>query len=159
MVEPEAPEGRPTTMYRALKTRGYSRAELLLAMKQLPFDPDASHNYGRGFNPADVERIISEHRKARTRLTQRLTSKQRDQLIAEFPDEIDPDAFHCCGFNSYDEPLWRYAPDVDSEPQEPNPDLGASLPGKDRKRQDTNGPTDLGSILDEAQEHTNDNSS
>jgi len=152
-VEPEASEGRMQTISRLLKTRDYSRAELLLAMKRLPFDPDASHNYGRGFNPADVERIVEEHRKTRARLQQPLSSEQRDEMIAEHPDEIDPDAFHCCGFNSYDEPQWRYAPDADAEPKEPNPDLGEARPGASRQSSDTGGDAKpLGDLLEEAQE-------
>lgn len=149
MVEPEAPEGRPTTMYNALKTRDYSRAELLLVMKELPFDPDASHNYGRGFNPADVQRIVDEHRALRARLGQALTSEQRDELIASFPDEIDPDAFHCCGFNSFDEPLWRYAPHVEADPKRPTPELDNELPGRGRQRdEDGHEPVQLGEALD-----------
>lgn len=152
-VEPEASESRMKTIVRLLKTRDYSRAELLLAMKRLPFDPEASHNYGRGFNPADVERIIEESRKTRARLQQPLSSEQRDEMIAEHPGEIDPDAFHCCGFNEYDEPLWRYAPNVDSEPRQPTPDLGEARPGAGRTSSDTDGETKvLGEILDEAQE-------
>jgi len=123
-------------------------------MKRLPFDPDASHNYGRGFNPADVERIVEEHRKRRTRLQHPLSSRQRDEIIAEHPEKIDPDAFHCCGFNSYDEPQWMYAPDAEAEPKESNPDLGESLPGRNRQESDTGEETAaLGEILDEAQEH------
>ena len=151
-VEPEASDSRMQTVTRLLKTRDYSRAELLLAMKRLPFDPDASHNYGRGFNPADVERIVEESRKTRARLQQPLSSEQRDEMIAEHPKEIDPDAFHCCGFNEYDEPLWRYAPNVDSEPKEPEPDLGESLPGRNREESSTQGPMALGEIVDKAQE-------
>lgn len=151
-VEPEASESRMQTITRLLKTRDYTRAELLLAMKRLPFDPEASHNYGRGFNPADVERIVEEHRKIRARLQQPLSSQQRDEMIAEYPDQIDPDAFHCCGFNEYDEPLWRYAPDVDSEPQSPTPDLGEGRPGASRQESDTDGgPMQLGELMEEAQ--------
>jgi len=152
-VEPEASDSRMQTVTRLLKTRDYSRAELLLAMKRLPFDPDASHNYGRGFNPADVERIVEENRTTRARLQQPLSSEQRDEMIAEHPKEIDPDAFHCCGFNSYDEPLWRYAPSVESQPKEPEPGLGESLPGRRQQKSDTGGEAaELGEILDNAQE-------
>ena len=153
-VEPDASDSRMQTVARLLKTRDYTRAELMLAMKELPFDPEASHNYGKGFNPADVERIVSEHRKLRQKLSQPLSSEDRDELIAEHPEKIDPDAFHCCGFNSYDEPLWRYAPDVDTDPKKPKPDLGESLPGRTRDESDTGGdPASLGAIMDEAQEH------
>jgi len=148
-IEPEASEGRMQTVMRLLQTRDYSRAELLLAMKKLPFDPDASHNYGRGFNPADVERIVEKNRKMRARLQQPLSSDQRDEMIAEHPEEIDPDAFHCCGFNEYDEPLWRYAPNA-GDPKEPNPDLGESLPGRSRTESDTGGDTvDFEKLMEE----------
>jgi hypothetical protein len=152
-VEPSASEGRMQTVTRLLKTRDYSRAELLLAMKRLPFDSDASHNYGRGFNPADVDRIVEEHRTLRAKLSQPLSSDDRDELIAEHPEKIDPDAFHCCGFNSYDEPQWMYAPDAGAEPKEPNPDLGESLPGRNRQESDTGEEAAaLGEIIKEAQD-------
>ena len=152
-VEPDASEGRMQTVTRLLKTRDYSRAELLLAMKRLPFDPDASHNYGRGFNPADVERIVEEHRVLRAKLSQPLSSGDRDELIAEHPEKIDPDAFHRCGFNSHDEPQWMYAPDAEAEPKEPNPNLGESHPGRNRQKSDTGEETvALGEIIEKAQE-------
>jgi len=159
-VEPDASDQRAKTIFRLLKTQDYSRAELLLAMKKLPFDPEASHNYGRGFNPADVERIVEENRKTRARLQQPLSSEQRDEMIAEHPEEIAPDAFHCCGFNAYDEPQWRYAPnpdtkreDINPEPKTPNPDLGEGRPGAARDSSETDGDTvDLGSFLNQVQE-------
>jgi len=152
-VEPEASESRMQTISRLLKTRDYSRGELLLAMKELPFDPDASHNFGRGFNPADVERIVKEHRKTRARLTQPLSSDQRDEMIAEHPDEIDPDAFHCCGFNSYNEPLWRYAPNAQATQRTPNPNLGEARPGANREESDTDEEAlSLGAIVQGVQE-------
>jgi len=158
-VEPEASEGRMQTIARLLKTRDYSRAELLLAMKRLPFDPDASHNYGRGFNPADVERIIQDNRKTRARLQQPLSSEQRDEMIAAHPEEIDPDAFHCCGFNEYDEPLWRYAPEAEADPKEPNPDLGQARPGASRQSSDTGRDAKpIGDILEEAKERAEESS-
>jgi hypothetical protein len=151
-VEPEASDSRMQTVARLLRTRDYTRAELMLAMKELPFDPEASHNYGKGFNPADVERIVSEHRTLRQRLTQSLSSKDRDELIAKFPENINPDAFHCCGFNSYDEPLWRYAPNVDTEPKEPTPALGESLPDRERDESGACGLSTFGGLVSEAQE-------
>jgi hypothetical protein len=152
-VEPEASEQRSKMIYRLLKTREYSRAELLLVMQELPFDPDAAHNYGKGLNPADVERIITEHRKTRTRLQQPISSEQRDEMIAEHPEEIDPDAFHCCGFSAYDEPLWRYAPDADAEPKEPTPELPDHQPGAARQESDTGGSTvDFGKLIEEIPE-------
>jgi len=111
-VEPEAEAPRAQFVAQILKTREYSRAELALVMRELPFDPDASHNYGGGLNPADVQRIVDRHRELRARLTQKITSEQRDDLIAEFPEELDPDGFRIAGWTQSDDPLWRYAPGV-----------------------------------------------
>jgi len=154
-VEPEASEQRVAFLARLLKTKEYSKAEIALVMKELPFDPEASHNYGRGFNPADIQRIVDEHRTLRARLDQRLSSSQRDDLIAEFPEEVDPDGFECAGFNEYDEPLWYYAPDVDHEDApEPRPQLGDGTPGAARQESDTDGEVaPVGQILNEAQQH------
>jgi len=154
-VEPEASEQRVAFLTRLLKTREYSKAEVALVMKRLPFDPEASHNYNRGFNPADVERIVDEHRTLRARLRQRLSSDQRDDLIAAFPDEIDPDGFECAGFNEFDEPLWYYAPTIKAaSAPDPTPDLGEARPGAARQDSDTGGePAAVGDLLDKAQEH------
>jgi len=131
-VEPGASEERTAFLARLLSTREYSKAELALVMKELPFDPEASHNYNQGLNPADVERIISEHRTLRARLTQRITSEQRDDLIAEAPGEIDPDDFECAGFDEHDNPLWLYAPTADQESApEPRPQLEETRPNRD----------------------------
>mgnify|MGYP006433801329 CR=1 FL=1 len=151
-IEPEASEKRVTTITRLLKSRDYSRAELLLAMRRLPFDSEASHNYGRGFNPADVERIIDEHRTLRTKLQTPLSSEERDEIITEHSDKINPDAFHCCGFNSYDEPRWMYAPDAETEPKDPNPDLGESMPGRERDEDNAKGMSSFEGLVSEAQE-------
>ncbi|WVM01038.1 hypothetical protein [Salinibacter phage 6_8] len=141
-VEPEASDQRSKMIYRLLRTREYSRAELLLVMKELPFDPDASHNYGKGLNPADIERIVEENRQTRRRLTRPMDSETRDEFITEHG--ADPDAFHCCGFDKYDEPLWRYAPnpdtkreDIDPSPKEPRPELPEDTPGASRQESDT----------------------
>ena len=150
-VEPEASDSRMQTVTRLLKTRDYSRAELLLAMKRLPFDPDASHNYGRGFNPADVERIVEEHRKTQARLQHPLSSRQRDEIIAEHPKEIDPDDFECAGFDEYDNPLWLYAPTVDHDSApEPRPQLEETTPNRDSE--EVEGLTTFEEMVSGAQE-------
>lgn len=134
-VEPEASPERAAFLARLLRTKEYTKAELGLVMRELPFDPDASHNYGKGFNPADVQRIVDEHRELRARLNQKLTSEQRDDLIARCPKEIDPDDFECAGFDEHDNPLWMYVPGIEhSDAPEPQPHLdNGSPPSRDRE--------------------------
>jgi len=151
-VEPEAEAPRAQFVAQILKTREYSRAELALVMRELPFDPDASHNYGGGLNPADIERVVSRHRELRVRLNQRMTAEERDDLIAAFPEQIDPEGFHVAGFTRHDEPLFRYVPNTEADPQEPNPDLGSSMPGAARQRDEATGETTFGKLVSKANE-------
>lgn len=148
-VEPEASDQRVQMIARLLKMRDYTRAELLLVMRELPFDSDAAHNYGRGLNPADVERIIQANREIRAKATKLMSSQERDELIAKCPDRVDPDDFHLSTYNSYDEPLWAYNPGLDSNPRQPRPKLEESTPGKYRSRDEDSGDIlELGPLLD-----------
>ena len=109
MIEPDASKDRSRLIGCLMAMRDYTRAELLLAMQRVPFDSRASHNYGRGFNAADVERVVAEHRKLRAMLTRTLTDFQRRKLCDEFPTEIHPDHFGVCGYDADDRPLYVYA--------------------------------------------------
>lgn len=157
-VEPSAGAERMQMITRLLKTKEYSRAELLLAMKELPHDPEASHNYGNGFNAADVSRVVEENRRLRRALTHPVSTERKNELIVEHGDEIDDDAFHVCTYDKYDNPMWRYAPNTDGDPQEPTPETEDTLPGAHRERDDerTNTTQELGDILDEAQRKASD---
>lgn len=104
-------EAQKAVVTRMVASRGYTRAELLLALNELPFDHEASHRYRLPFNPADVERIVEKNRVVRRRLKQSLTRRERDELLAGCGD-LDPACFQCCGFDSRNEPLYRYAPGV-----------------------------------------------
>jgi hypothetical protein len=114
VIEEDAPHTRERTFVRVLcsgvERYGYTRAELILAMQEVPFDREASHNYGRGLNPADVHRVIERRRRLHAALTRPVSSERRDEVIMAFPSEVDPDAWHKCGFDDRNRPLWRYAP-------------------------------------------------
>jgi hypothetical protein len=118
--EPAAGPDRIAGVARLLSTRSYTTAELLAAMRDLPFDPEASHNYGRGLNLADVERIVARYRQRRARLRQSITAATRDDLLAECSD-LDPEDFHCCGFDERNAELYRYAPNVRLKGPRPAP--------------------------------------
>lgn len=101
---------------RAIAKRGYSRAELMLAMDELPF----RNTYGEGFRLDILDEIVKEHREMRARLSRMLTAKERDEITDTFP-EIDAKCFHVAGFDGKNEPLYRYvdgrpAPDVPVTP-------------------------------------------
>lgn len=156
-VEPEshADPQRVQMATRQLASRDYSRAEMLLIAHELPADPDASHNYGRGFNLADAERIVKRHREARAMLSRPVTSAERDRLITEHP-ELDPDGFKCCGYGSgraANEPLWRYVPQVDTPSGGETPTLDDKRPP--RRSESTAEGDSLGEILRTAQEKSN----
>lgn len=110
-VEPDASDDRVEFMSRLISQRGYSRAELVLVMQELPFDHQAAHNYGRGFNPADAERIVSASREKRTRLSGRLTDTEVQDLLIEHKD-LRREDFHRVGYTHRQESLFRYTPNV-----------------------------------------------
>lgn len=93
---------------RLIAMRDYTRAELLQAMQAVPFDTRASHNYGRGLNAADVERVVAEGRRLRKMLDRMLTQRQMFDLCAEFPNEVAPSDFGICGYDGMDNPFFRY---------------------------------------------------
>ena len=150
VCEPEATDARQQTMTKLLASYDYTRAELLLAMREVPRDPEASHNYGRGFNVADVHRTVKAHREARSRLKQQITASMRDDLCAEHK-ELEPTDFHCTSYNSVNEKLYRYAPHVDFEPEGEAPVLpGDERPGSGRERTGDEGPAPLADVMSEA---------
>lgn len=107
LVESDASDEKTSVVSRMLAKREYTRAELLLIAQELPFDPKASHNFGRGFNPADCERIVNEHREMRAWLQVQMDEEQLVKLCTRFP-ELSPDDFKCSGFNGRNERMYRY---------------------------------------------------
>lgn len=123
LVEPQAAgTERVAVLARALGARGYTAAELQLIAEELPFDPRASHNFGRGFNLADAERIVQEHRADRLLLSRKLTYQEASDLLGRRP-ELDPERFGCVDFDARNNRLYRYrmasnavaAPDAEVE--------------------------------------------
>lgn len=114
-LEPEAMKNpnRVGTLTRLMAMQDYTRAELLLAMRKVPMDSRASHNYGRGFNPADVHRVIAESRKLRQIVG---TGEARPRKLTEFQmykacdehEELNPQDFGTCGFDVDDRPFYVY---------------------------------------------------
>lgn len=111
LVEPAAMANdfRVQMLAQELFHRGYTRAELLLVRQRLPFDPKASHAYGRGFSLADAERVVTEHRTMRARLRTRVTERVRDELLAAYP-ELDPKDFGHVGWDDDTRKVYVYLP-------------------------------------------------
>lgn len=92
----------------------YTRAELLLAVREVPRDPEAGHNFGdKGMSLSDIERVIRRHRTLVAKLTQRhlLTSVEVDKLCGDVY-RLDRTHFGCSGFDQRtgEQKLWRYVP-------------------------------------------------
>lgn len=158
LCEPAASEDRVNILTRQMKTYDYTRAELMLAMREVPRDPEAAHNYGKGFRISDVERIVKRSRKMRARLKQKLTRSAMMELLEEYPDALDRGDFHPCGFNEHNEALYRYLPEVNRLPGQPNSGEEKKpkallevddLPGADRERDGTHKAMRLGESITE----------
>jgi len=106
---------------RLLAAYDYTRAELIYAMREVPRDPERFG--GRGVTIQDVERIVRQSRTMRARLDQQIDEEALGELLAEFPDDLNREDFHCSGFNKFDEPLYRYAPDAEKHGGPPRPVL------------------------------------
>lgn len=143
-----ASDAEKVTFIRQLAAYDYSRAELLLAMREVPRDPERFG--GRSVTVQDVHRVIRRSRIMRKRLKQSLDAEARDELIAEYPKELSQEDFKCCGFNKFDEPLYRYAPDVEDHAGPPRTELDVEdLPGADRQRDEgQHEPKQLGEAMD-----------
>jgi hypothetical protein len=106
---------------RLLAAYDYTRAELIYAMREVPRDPERFG--GRGVTIQDVERIVRQSRTMRARLDQQIDEEALGELLAEFPDDLDREDFQCSGFNKFDEPLYRYAPELKKHGGPPRPVL------------------------------------
>ena len=137
VIEPDASTQRTKQLYRLIDRRGYSRAELALAMSEAPF----KNHYGNRIKLDVVDGIIQEHRKDRAALNRSLTREQVTDLLERHPEALQWDAFHCCGYTKRDQPLYRYAPDAGT-PQDPQPKLEERTP----RRRDDGGTARAGKV-------------
>lgn len=129
---------------RLLASRSYSRAELMLAMREVPFDPDRFG--GRGVTVQDVERVVLRHRRLRAKLRQPMTAAEITEVCVAFPRDVSTDGFRCCGFDAHNQPLFRYAPEAPAATSEPTPVI--EDPDPPRRREGV-GPAQLGDVLPE----------
>lgn len=122
VVEPQADPSRAALMGNLLASYGYTRAELYLAMRELP----RRNNFGQGFRLDLVDEVIRAHRQMRGRLRQALTVAQMQDLCAT--GEVDPDRFRICGYDDRNNPLFRYCPDLPAVPIRPAPEAATVEP-------------------------------
>ena len=120
--------------------RGYTRAELLLAMQQLPF----ANAYGQGFRldvldeivnrSRAIRRIVADPADGRPRL---FTERQMFDACAAFPEAFRPSDFGVCSFDADDRPLYVHAKRA-GQVHAPQP----RLPESAARRLDDDGPID-----------------
>ena len=139
MTEPDCSEPRQNAVMRAVMTRGYTRAELLLAMREVPFQ----NSYGQGLRLDVIERIIKQHRQDRAALQRKLTREKVVDLLERYPKALSSDDFHICGYveGAKNRPLQRYAPGVGT-PKE----AVANLEEKPASRRETGGTQEVGKM-------------
>lgn len=123
MVDPGADERRAVLYAQMVGQRGYSRAELLHALRNVPFDSEASHRFGRGLNLADIERSVEKVRAVRSSLRRLLTPDEVAAAVRASGGTITHEHFGVGGYDERDRPLYRYrmassavaAPEVEVE--------------------------------------------
>lgn len=78
LLEPDITDTKALYLRDLIVDRPFSRPMLYWIGRELPFDTRASHNYNRGLNPADFERLAEDVNGLRRMLTTRL---REDELI------------------------------------------------------------------------------
>lgn len=114
--EPGASEARAMVLAKMLRTRDWTRAELLEAMLEVPF----RNSYGEGFRLDVMADVVKESRERRALLRRKVTEAQMLDLCAD--PEVEPEHFACCGFTDANKPLYIYAPDTAPHKHAPKPD-------------------------------------
>ena len=151
-------DDRAAMFTRMIAKRGYTAAELAYAAQQMPFDEEVNDKvrYGRPIMPADFEQCIRKVRRTRSMLRRPISQSQVDELCDEWPETLTPDAFGCCGYDDYNNPLYRYVvPEKRAAHRPPPTPVLDDKPRPRRKRDESGGgPMGLGEILGEAQKHT-----
>jgi len=121
LVEPDASAARASAVTRYLERQGYTRAELILAVNEVP----KRNNYGKGFRLDIVEDVIREHRKDRARLQREVSEEEMHALVERYP-EVRRDDFHCSGYAPGRDSTvrrYRYVPDRADAPAPDVPEL------------------------------------
>lgn len=147
--QPGATEKQIQTWTRLVDRRGYSRAELLLAMHEVPFRND----YGQGFRLDVLDEVIQENRRDRERLGRLVTEQEMYELVERYPSIAKAD-FHLAGFGEgYErrrEKQFRYAPHIEREKRrpEPTPMLDEKTP-RDRDASESTGLTIIRGVIEQ----------
>lgn len=116
-LSPATPDALVLSTSRHLLAQHYTAAELAYALSVLPHDVKVGESIEhRTPNPywllPHINRIISRAREIRRILSGRLISEgDVHGLCAEVPG-LEYTMFQRGGFNSFDEPLYRYAPGI-----------------------------------------------
>ena len=155
MTDQNQSDERVAMFNRMIAGRGYSRAELAWAAREMPFDEQVNDKirYRQPITPADFEAVVKRIRKTRSKLKRPITQKQVDELCDEYPDALSPEHFGCCGYDDYNNPLYRYVvPDKRSSHRPPPRPVLDDKPRPKRKRDDSTGTMPLGEILTKAKE-------
>ena len=117
---------RLRTLVGLIAMQDYTRAELLLAMKRLPF----VNSYGEGFRLSDLGTLIDDNRNARRIVAdpadgkpRMLTERQMFDACDKHPELFRREDFGICDYDSMDRPFFRYARAAGPHKHAPQPQL------------------------------------
>lgn len=99
--ESDTSDARTAAVTRLLAAYAYTRAELVLAMRELPRYAKASHRFGRGLNIADVAEIIDENRRLRASIAKGGLSEAQVSRLLEITPNLSADAFGVVGHGEH----------------------------------------------------------
>lgn len=144
LLEPTASPERVKATRETIALQRYSSAELALIAREVPFRKP----YGpRGVHLDIIGDVVRESREAREALDPKrsLTEAEKAKVLA-LPD-VDPRHFHVVGFDSKNNPLYRYAAHLGDAPAKAVPMLEEATPPK-RLRDGGTGTFSLGDLAD-----------
>ena len=109
LYQPEAKPQQVAVLVSLVAGRGYSKAELRYALEELAFDEDMNNKlrYKSPVTPADFERVIKASRQYRAMLDTPQPEREMLKICSKFP-EVKRENWHKCGFDEFNNPLYRY---------------------------------------------------
>lgn len=110
-IQPNFGAAQAAMLCRMVADRGYTKAELALAAKELPFDEvmNSKLRFDNPVIPADFERVIKAHREQVAALRTPQTQSGMFKLLQKYP-ELERENFKVCGYQPGEDgaPLYRY---------------------------------------------------
>ena len=113
LIEPDASEERVAVLARWIAEQDYSAAEIRMVEREAP----KANHYGKFIRIDVLHGIVERSRRLRSMLDRVLTGEEVSKLCSAHPD-VTPLDFACASFDRFNNPLWRYAPEIAARARE-----------------------------------------